>query len=466
MRSFKAIIIILVTFVIIAGVFLFIFKVFVRKEKETQQLGTTSAITKLQINWIGHWKNEGLREQLVREVARDYEFVNQNIKVNLKFPEDVYFKGKTGGEADNEEVKFIAEQVTTDTPQWDIIRIRDFYPKVATYLTDPNWGEKYLVDFSQFPDFRELHQGFVFDNEHKNVNGGITIGPYNEGFYFAMWYNKALADKIGIKVKQFGMTPDDLVSYVKAVNDYNKANGTDIIAMFEEANWIISVNIAKNMFYSLVDDYIEINNLNFNPKKLEYVEKILQVFEELSKYSPLPKDRSNINWSATLDYPLNEKCLLYPQGSWMYNIWLNIDKVKLKNMVPAELPSFTERNAAYIGGYKACWAVPKNSLHKDEAIKLLKFWALSDISEKWVQYTKCPTAVKGSISTATLGLDQFEDFQYYVSKKYGLHMLNPVDNIEYFGEKNKGVYVPIMEILEKKKTVVEAMKEIKRQIRL
>jgi ABC-type glycerol-3-phosphate transport system substrate-binding protein len=432
--------------------------------KEYQKLKSSRTDT---INWIGHWIGEGKREQMVREVANEFEFRNQYIKVNLQFPESVYFQGQDQhlGTADGAEINFIIKQVTAKNSDWDIIRLKDHYPKVAAKLNDPDWGKKYLVDFSEIQVFKDNHQDFVFTKEFKDANGGITIGPYNEGFYYAVWFNKELAKKIGINIKQFGMTPEDLVSYIKAVYDYNKANNTSIIPMFEENSWVIAPMLVNSMFYSLVGDYMDIINLDYNPKKLEYLEQVLNIFEEMAQYNPLPKNRSEITWSQTFNYPLDEKCLIYAQGSWMYTIWNNIDKVKLRNMIPAELPLFNGNSSAYIGGYKACWAVPKNARHKDDAIKLLTFWSSKEMAEKWVRYTKCPTAVKGSLTATTLGFDQFEDFQYYITKKYGLHMLNPVDNSYYFGLKNANIQIPVMDILEKKQTVKEVMKNIRKQIK-
>jgi ABC-type glycerol-3-phosphate transport system substrate-binding protein len=444
-----------------------IFIAFNQKEKIAQVYNKLTASQTITINWIGHWMTEGKREQLVREVATEFEFRNQNIKVNLQFPDSVYSLGqmKNLGTGDDAEIAFIAEQVTAPKANWDIIRLKDHYPKVALKLNDPDWGKKYLVDFSEIPEFRNNHYDFVFTPEYKAANGGITIGPYNEGFYYAIWFNKELAKKIGVNIKQYGMTPDDLISYIKAVSDYNKANNTSIIPIFEEKGWVIAPMLVNSMFYSLVGDYMEIINTNFNPKKLDYLEQSLKVLEEIAEYNPLPKNRSELEWSKTFNYPLDEKCLIYAQGSWMYTIWNNIDKEKLRNMMPAELPSFTNNCPAYIGGYKACWAVPKNAPHKDEAIKLMLFWSTQEMAEKWVRYTKCPTAVKGSLTATSLGLDQFEDFQYYVTKKYGLHMLNPVDNGYYFGAKNASIQIPVMDILEKKQTVKEVMKNIRKQIK-
>lgn len=411
------------------------------------------------VNWIGHWKGEGKRMALVSEVANEFEFLNQDVKVNLKFPEDVYFKG------DASEIEFIAKQALSANPEWDIIRVKDYYPDVAKYLNDPEWGKKYLVDFSQFPDFVAHQQDFLFSDEYKAQNGGITIGPYNEGFFWAVWYNKEIAQKLGINIKQYGMTVEDFVSYIKATQDYNQKNNTDIIPYFEESGWLTFYNVMMELFYSEIGDINKINDANYDPKKIVAIGKVLKLFEEISTYNPLPKNRSKINWSETFDYPLSGKCLLYVQGSWMYNIWDNIDHAKINNMIPCELPSFSGTSPCYIGGYKACWAVLKNAPHYDQAVKLMKMWTNPEMSEKWVRYTRCPTGVKGNLSENTFGFDQFEDFEYNISKKFGLHLINPIDNRYIFGMKNKGITIPFIDILEKRTTAEIVMNNIRKQIK-
>jgi len=134
-------------------------------------------------------------------------------------------------------------------------------------------------------------------------------------------------------------------------------------------------------------------------------------------------------------------------------------------MIPCELPSFTGSSPCYIGGYKACWAVLKNAPHREEAIQLMKIWTSPEISEKWVRYTSCPTGVKGNLAVNTFGFDQFEDFEYNISNKYGLHMINPVDNRYIFGFKNRNVKIPFMDILEKRVTAEAVMKTIRQQIK-
>src|SRR5271166_1411034 len=88
------------------------------------------------INWIGNWLNEGDKEILMREEANEYEFLNQNIKINLKFPEEVY------GAAGDQEQLFIESQVKKPVADWDIIRDK---------FIDPVFAEKYFVDFKDVP---------------------------------------------------------------------------------------------------------------------------------------------------------------------------------------------------------------------------------------------------------------------------------------------------------------------------
>ncbi len=413
-----------------------------------------------EVNWIAHWSGEGKRQQLVEEIAKEFEFKNQDIKINLFYPETA---NKDGG-GDSVEISFMANEVLSQNPKFDIIRLKDYYPQIAKKLKDPDWGKKYLVDFSEFPDFVEKHQSFLFDDEYKNLNGGITIGPYNEGFYWTIWYNKAVADKMGIKVKQTGMTGDDLVGYIKTAHEYIVKNNSDVIPYFEEGVWLTSEMVMFQLFYSAVGDLNELKKPEFDPKKLQKLETVLNVFAEMSKYEPTFKDRSKISWWSTTNYPLEGKCLFYVQGSWMYNIWEKKDKELLKNMYPAELPTINGSAPCYIGGYKACWAVLKNAPHKEEAIKLMKYWANPEVAENWVRSTKCPTGIKGNLTSTTIGFDQFEDFQYNLSKKYGQNMITSTDNRYIFGMRNRAIKIPFIDIMEKRKTVAQVMAEIRRQI--
>lgn len=430
------------------------------KEESNSNVKSEVKTFKSEVNWVGHWQKEGKRQKLVDEVASEFEFLNQDIKVNLLYMDSIML-----GATDSMEIDLIAKEATSLNPRFDIIRVKDYYSRVGNYLNDPEWSKKYLVDFSDDPDFKATHQEFLLSDEYKADNGGMTIGPYNEGFYWAVWYNKELANKMGISVKTFGMTADDFVGYVKQAHEYNLKHNTSIAPIYNARDWLTLDILVNQLFYSLIGNVDVIKNTKYSPAKLRALEKVLAVFDELGKYESSFKDRSKIGWWPSLSLPLDGECLFYIQGSWMYNIWDNIDAQKVKRMYPAEIPTMAGVTPCYPGGFKACWAVLKNAKHKEEAIKLLKYWMSPQMSENWVRYTKCPTGIKGNLAQVSLGLDQFEDFQYQLSKKFDGKLIKPTDSRYILGIRNKDVQISVIDILEHKKSAAQLMSEIKRQLK-
>ena len=130
-----------------------------------------------QINFIGHWKGEGKKEDLLLEFINEFEFTNQDLKVNMKFPEDIYFDRRKY----NIEIDFNAKIVLSDKPEWDIIRLNNEYFKVADSLKDPDWAKKYLVDFSQIPEFKKNTRPELLSDTVKAKYGGIIPGPFKIG---------------------------------------------------------------------------------------------------------------------------------------------------------------------------------------------------------------------------------------------------------------------------------------------
>ncbi len=43
------------------------------------------------LNLIGHWFGEGKKEQFLKELVNEFEFTNQDVNVNMKYPEQIYF---------------------------------------------------------------------------------------------------------------------------------------------------------------------------------------------------------------------------------------------------------------------------------------------------------------------------------------------------------------------------------------
>ena len=142
----------------------------VKEESTTNSNTITTTATKYttEVNFIGQWLNEGIREGLVRNVARSYEFEHQNIHINLKFPEEVYY--------DREDMlsnqKFVAGEIKKEVGYWDILRINGEFEMIAQQAKDPQWAKKYLVDFSNMPQYRKYTMpALLTDSVKKRWNG-------------------------------------------------------------------------------------------------------------------------------------------------------------------------------------------------------------------------------------------------------------------------------------------------------
>lgn len=413
---------------------------------------------KTTINWVGHWLHEGDRKQLLTGIATEYAFANQDININLKYPEELY-QG-----SDSLEIRFIIDQIKKPIPDFDIIRIKENYKAIATILNDAYWGEKYLVDFTHIPGFVERHQSFINLNDLSSKTGNILVGPYNEGQFWALYVNTDVAQKMGIKVKQYEMTFDDFLGYIKAVYEYNKSHNTSITAIFEDHFWISTETIFKHLFYSIIGNYENITQSSqLTTQKLDALLQCYKACEDLSKYQPISKARTSVVWSKDNCNILNDSCLFIVNGSWMYNIWSQNDKQKMKKILPCELPVFKPIDN-YIGGYTSNWAVLKKSPHCEEAIKLLMYWTTPEIAERWARVTKCPSGVKGNMTTSSFGVEPFEDFMFTIEKKYGGRKFKEVDVKYILGEKNYRVPLHVIDVLEGKITAQSAFRDLKSKV--
>lgn len=409
---------------------------------------------KCRINWMGHWLHEGDREKLVRNLANEFEFLHQDIKVNLVFPEEQF-------KDENEELNYYVEQFTKKEASCDIIRFKDYYGAIANKLHDEKWGEKYLYDFSKIQGFIEKHKDFINTSQAKSSFGNMLIGPYIEGQIWALYVNTDVAKKMGITVKQYGMSYDDFLSCMKAAYEYNKTHA--YIAPIFEGEWISTEVIFKRLFYSLVGNYDKILNIQFTQKKFDALRKCFEAMEELSRYNPIIRNRSKIVWNRDNDYPLKDSCLFFVNGSWMYNIWRCKAKDKMNKIMLCELPVF-EPSDTYIGSYTPNWAVLKNSPHKDEAVKLLMYLCSPQVAEDWVRYTKCPTGLKGNLSSTSFGTDPFESFLYNIEQKYGSRKVTHKDNQYILGPKNYDVQLRVIDVLEGRLSAHEVLNELRKQL--
>jgi hypothetical protein len=211
--------------------------------------------------------------------------------------------------------------------------------------------------------------------------------------YWAVFTNKNVCKKIGIDVKQFGMTVDDFIAYIKAVYEYNLKNPDDyIIGIHDASDWRTAFVIVFNVYISALNNPELLFTLKPHEEKLRAWHKTLKVLEEISHYNAFDPEVENITWSQSRFDLINEKCLFYTNGSWMYNIWEAEDVQKTMNCYPNEFPVFSKIDT-YPSSYQIMWGVLKNSPNRDEAVKFLLAMNTPDIAEMWVQYTKCPTGI-------------------------------------------------------------------------
>lgn len=422
----KKTILFIVSLVVLFGlsIWFFLSKSF-DNEIRNQRDGVSSASgNKKDINMQGHWKDEDLRENFVLETIKEFEVRNPDLNLNLKWNKD--FEGGRKGA-----LNAIVDQIKNGEIKWDIIWLEPFYyQEIASALGDKDWGKKYLVDFEKVTGFADSQKSFILSNpQYRNHMNGILTGPYIEGFYQPFFYNKKLTDMMGISIKEKGMTYNDLLGYFKAVDDYNKKNGTNIPILYESGDYKGGIgyasstwNIFQSLFRSEFSDLKELENLNYSEEKMVALKKTLYSIEELSKYKPLIKGWKNLNWFETRDYVLNDKAVFTVCGaSWMFSHWHGIDADKTKKMVPVEMPVYREVNH-YMGGYNPMFAVMKDSPVVKEATDLLMSFSTANSAEKWIRYAKAPSGVKGNISKSgsdSKNADQFDRFITYITNKYG-----------------------------------------------
>lgn len=390
----------------------------------TKRAGISNAVSEEKtVNMQGHWKGEDLREDFITETVKEFETRNPGVAVNIKWNLD-FPDGREGA------LQETINQFKTGVIDWDVIWLEPFYyQKIANSLGDQDWAQHFLVDFESIPGFKETQKSFILsDPQYRDSMNGIISGPYIEGFYQPFFYNKELADKIGLKIKETGMTFDDLLGYFKQIDEYNKQNGTNIPILYDSGDYKGGIgyapstwNIFQSLFRSEFSSLAEVKNLEPSEKKMVAVKKALNSLQELSQYKPLISGWENLPWFETRYYVLENKAVFTACGaSWMYSHWHGIDAKKTIKMIPVEMPMYQPTDH-YMGGYNPMFAVAKDSPVRDEAIKLLMTFSTSDTAEKWVKYAKAPSGIKGNLSTAgdaSGKTDQFDNFITYISNKY------------------------------------------------
>src|ERR1035437_2971200 len=289
-----------------------------------------------QLRLLGHWLDEGKKEQLFHETINEFEFTHQDIKITLDYLEKMSQQKLI---SDNYS-SFNAQQIISENPDFDILKVNNDFSSISKFLPERDYIRKYLVDFSEIEEFRNNTRPELLTDKVKAQYGGIIPGPFIDGYNWPLWCNNDLAAKIGVKVKQFDMSFEDFLTYIAAVNDYNKQHNDSIVPLFEASTFPTAHTIAEMLFFSEVANYDEIMDVNYSTKKINAWSKVAKDLERLGKYKPLPNNWRKLVWADHLNSPIEDKCLFYINGSWMYNIWLKKDSSQIKKMMPCELPVY------------------------------------------------------------------------------------------------------------------------------
>ncbi|CAK8723568.1 Extracellular solute-binding protein [Candidatus Electrothrix laxa] len=374
-----------------------------------------------QLNWIGHWKGADKRQQLIEEIKREYEFIYPDVKVNLRYNEDLDAPGATyKWKAANT----IVRMIKTGNIDWDIIYLGvTVYHHVSELLGDPNWGEKHLVDFNTIPSFPATQKNFINTNPwYKQQTGGILVGPMIEGFILCLWYNPQVARKIGIKVKERNMTTEDFISYARATSEYNKKNKA-AIPFVKLGIWNRMAYLFEYLFKSqFVDPKFAIEE-KFDQRKLQPFLDTLRIFEQLAAYQPFfNRNWRKLSWNEWETDFLDDDGLFIVAGTFMYSHFRGKNPEKAQKLIPVEFP-YVHRPNGLVGDYINTFAVMKRSPNRDRAVDMLMLWAEPKVAEEWVEYTMNPTGLKGNIcDPVTASLDRADVYGSFLSdmtKKYG-----------------------------------------------
>lgn len=417
----------------------------------------TGTPDRVRLNWIGHWKGEDLRERLVQEIRRDYEFLHPEVSINLVFDVDL-----PGSEPDHKvrSARAIVDMITTGRIDWDIVFLDiAVYEFVAERLKDPAWTARHLVDFSQVPGFPASQEGFITsDPRYKSRMGGILTGPYTESYLLNLWYNAKVAEKTGVRVRERGMSFDDLVLCAERLQRYNREHGT-AIPLLKLSSWNRIDALFESLFRSLFEDQAAAAAPVFSDAKARAFLRTLEAFERLARFQPAVNPGwerlTSDAWRRGLLF--DDDALFIVGGTFMYNQFRGLDPSRAEKMRPVENPALGPARVL-VGDYTPVFAVMKAGANRDAAVDFLMSWATPKNAERWVRYTKNLTGVRGYLSdTTSRQVDAFGDvYEKYLIDMQAQNRGAPIAHLRtptyVFGADNP---VSVVELREKLGAILE-----------
>ena len=384
------------------------------------------------INWIIDWNNQPAKKKIIYHFANEHDFLHQNIKLNLLADHELNRR---------QHAREIVKMIENNIFEYDIFWIDEtVYYLIGEYLNNKDWGNEYLVNFQNIEGFTLTQRSEIIQN--KNIleqYGNIIPGPFLDGFYGVLWYNKKTADLLGLEIKDREMNMEDLLIYAKRIKEYNTNNNKNIALFSEAKDWF---NFSNIFFQHLVWNELENKSktdtvdsiLNYN-----FLKKILDYFESLSEYDPLISSHNVNMWYDAERAFLNDEALFLIGTTNNFNELFSIDSINFQKILPAELPSFGN-NRGYIGNFQPLFAVFKSAPQRDAAIELGKVINSPNYAEEWTKLTKCPTGISVNIKENYLENDPYNKFLIYIAKKYQYNVRYSIDAGFITGNKNTSLY--------------------------
>ena len=56
---------------------------------DNNSIATSVSNSRTKLRWLAQWQGQGDKEKLIREIAREFSFLNQDIDLQVDFPPDV-----------------------------------------------------------------------------------------------------------------------------------------------------------------------------------------------------------------------------------------------------------------------------------------------------------------------------------------------------------------------------------------
>jgi ABC-type glycerol-3-phosphate transport system substrate-binding protein len=409
-----------------------------------------------EIKWLAQWYGEGKKETLIREIARDFAFINQDYNVVIEFPHEM-LKISSHAPSYLGTIDTIVKMVNSNTWPYDLMLCDSYiYQQISKRVNDSTWGNKYLVDFKDEKWFIDAHkQGLLNTSDINTLYHGFAPGAFIEGIWNLLYVSSEVEKKLGIKVKDYDMSIDDFIDYAKVVFNYNQSHHDKIT--FFSMQWGEG---PMNLLNQLVMSEIENEKPGTVTDSYQILSKAYQKLENLAQYKPI-EQYTTFNGERDLK---QDKVLFEFSFTWIMLLWQANNPQGTKMMRPCELPSMTGKKAStYPGKYNAVFVVPKNAKNKDLAIKLMKFISTNDIAVKWEKYSKCPTGLKSGANFNEFGSDAFSSFSQHINKKYN-NKLQAVNLAKKLFNTDKSIKFNISQLLKGEINAQDAVTEIKKQV--